>query len=531
MDVLLIFPHQLFESNKALARGKHVLLIEDALYFSQYAFHKQKLILHRASMRMHASFLQKAGIDVHYLNVDHAPTMTAAIEYALRLEPQRAHLIDPVDDWLERRVTREVKKAGLRLVRHDTPMFLTSPLDLEEYFENRRMFMGSFYTEQRKRFGILMKDGRPAGGKWSFDEQNRKKLPKGIEPAPLWRPGANDFVREATVYVETKFSKNPGSATDFKYPVTYRDARRWLQDFVDTRLPRFGDYQDAISTRDSALFHSVLTPMLNVGLLTPREVLDAVLSAKNIPMNSLEGFVRQVIGWREFMRAAYILKGRRQRTRNFWKHDRPLPYAFWEASTGIAPLDTIIGRVLEHAYAHHIERLMILGNFMQLCGFRPDDVYRWFMELFIDAYDWVMVPNVYGMALYADGGLISTKPYIAGSNYVRKMSDFQPGAWCETWDGLFWAFIGKHRRFFEANPRIGPLVSHIERMPPEKYRQHLALRRSFFSALPSRRRTRIARLPNRNAVRLERGTSSPAADTRHLQWDRRKAARRKRHPR
>lgn len=483
MDVLLIFPHQLFADNKRLARNKHVLLVEDALYFSQYAFHQQKLILHRASMRMHADFLRKARIDVHYLDTDDVPTMTAVVEHAKRLNADRVHLIDPVDDWLDRRVTREVKKAGLRLIRHDTPMFLTSPLDLEEYFADRRMFMASFYTERRKRLDILMQDGQPVGGKWSFDAQNRKKLPRGLQPGPLWQPAANEFVGEATAYVAAKFANNPGVAANFKYPVTYRDARRWLQEFVEKRLPCFGDYQDAISTQDSALFHSVLTPMLNIGLLTPREVLDAVLSAENIPLNSLEGFVRQIIGWREFVRAAYILKGRRQRTRNFWKHQRALPSAFWEARTGIDPIDVVIGRVLEHAYAHHIERLMILGNFMQLSGFRPDDVYRWFMELFIDAYDWVMVPNVYGMALYADGGLISTKPYVAGSNYVRKMSDFKQGPWCETWDGLFWTFIDQHRRFFDANPRIGPLVSHLDRMPREKYQLHRDRAREFLQSI------------------------------------------------
>ncbi|MBL8268887.1 cryptochrome/photolyase family protein [Steroidobacter sp.] len=486
VDVLLLFPHQLFASNKSLARGKHVLLVEDPLYFSQYSFHKQKLILHRASMRMHAAFLEKAGVAVHYLDLDQAPTMAAVIERARQWHPERVHLIDPVDDWLERRVLRELKKAGLKLIRHDTPMFLNSALDIEEYFEGRRMFMASFYAEQRKRLDILMKDGRPVGGKWSFDTENRKKLPRGFEPEPLWQPRENEFVREATEYVQAKFPNNPGSVTSFKYPVTYRDARHWLQEFVETRLPQFGAYQDAISTQDSALFHSVLTPMLNIGLLTPREVLDAALSANNIPMNSLEGFVRQIIGWREYVRAAYILQGRRQRTRNYWKHDRPLPAAFWEASTGIDPIDTVIGRVLEHAYAHHIERLMVLGNFMQLCGFRPDDVYRWFMELFIDAYDWVMVPNVYGMALYADGGLISTKPYVAGSNYLRKMSDFKAGPWCDTWDGLFWAFIDRHRRFFEANPRIGPLVSHLDRMAPEKYQQHLARAREFTEGLARR---------------------------------------------
>ena len=482
MDALLLFPHQLFASNKALARDKHVLLVEDPLYFSQYSFHKQKLILHRASMRMHASYLQGKRTQVHYLDVDQAPTMAAVIERVRQLQPERLHLIDPVDDWLDGRVAREAKKAQLRLIRHDTPMFLTSPLDLEDYFAGRRMFMAGFYAEQRKRLDILMKDGQPLGGQWSFDAQNRKKLPAGIELPPLWRPRSNAFVREATSYVETKFANNPGSSTDFKYPITYSDARRWLQDFVETRLTSFGDYQDAITTRDSALFHSVLTPMLNVGLLTPREVLDAVLSADNIPLNSLEGFVRQLIGWREFVRAAYILKGRRQRTRNFWEHDRPLPSAFWEARTGIDPIDTVIGRVLQHAYAHHIERLMILGNFMQLCGFRPDDVYRWFMELFIDAYDWVMVPNVYGMALYADGGLVSTKPYVAGSNYVRKMSDFKRGEWCEIWDGLFWTFVDKHRQRFASNPRTASMVRQLERMPHDRYQQHVARAQQFLQS-------------------------------------------------
>lgn len=466
-----------------LARDKHVLLVEDPLYFSQYAFHKQKLILHRASMRMHASYLQGDRTHVHYVDLDRAPTMAAVAERVRQLQPERVHLIDPVDDWLERRVAREMKKAGLRLLRHDTPMFLTPEVELREYFAGRRMFMASFYAEQRKRLDILMQDGQPVGGQWSFDTQNRKKLPRGIELPPLWRPGENELVREATAYVQLKFPDNPGAATGFKYPVTYPDARRWLQEFVERRLPQFGDYQDAISTQDSALFHSVLTPMLNIGLLTPREVLEAALSVDNVPLNSLEGFVRQLIGWREFIRAAYILRGRAQRTRNFWNHDRPLPRAFWEASTGVDPIDTVIGRVLGHAYAHHIERLMILGNFMQLCGFRPDDVYRWFMELFIDAYDWVMVPNVYGMGLYADGGQISTKPYVAGSNYVRKMSDFKQGPWCEVWDALFWTFIYKHRRTFEANPRLGAMVHQLDRMPAGKHRMHLERAQQFLRAL------------------------------------------------
>lgn len=483
MDVLLLFPHQLFDSNVALARGKQVLLVEDPLFFTQYAFHQQKLVLHRAAMKAHQALLEKRGASVHYLDVDAGSTMAKVMGYAGELGARCVHLIDPVDDWVERRVVRDAKKVNLSLVRHESPMFLTSPSEIGQFFAGRpRMFMADFYAHQRRRLDVLMDGERPVGGKWSFDAENRKKLPKGISIPPLWRPRENAYVRSARDFVARRFPDNPGTADEFDYPVTSADARRWLADFVEHRLPSFGAYEDAMSTRDSALFHSVLTPMLNIGLLTPREVLDAVLAADGVPLNSREGFVRQLIGWREFMRAAYLLKGRQQRTRNFWGHERALPSAFWTARTGIAPLDATISRVLKHAYAHHIERLMLLGNFMQLCGFRPDDVYRWFMELFIDAYDWVMVPNVYGMALYADGGMISTKPYVAGSNYVRKMSDFPRGDWCDTWDGLFWTFIADHREVFESNVRIGPIVRQIERLSPDKLRSHRENARRFLAA-------------------------------------------------
>jgi deoxyribodipyrimidine photolyase-related protein len=185
------------------------------------------------------------------------------------------------------------------------------------------------------------------------------------------------------------------------------------------------------------------------------------------------------------MRASYMLQGRAQRSRNFWQHDRPLPASFWTGRTGIDPVDTVVGRVLRHAYAHHIERLMVLANFMNLCGFAPHDIYRWFMELFIDAYDWVMVPNVYGMALHADGGLITTKPYVSGSNYILKMSDFRGGAWAATWDGLFWEFIERHRAFFDANPRLGVMARQLDRMDASRRAQHRQHAQTFLRGLQS----------------------------------------------
>ena len=234
------------------------------------------------------------------------------------------------------------------------------------------------------------------------------------------------------------------------------------------------------------LYHSVLTPMLNIGLLTPQQVLDAALehaAGGEVPLNSLEGFVRQVIGWREFVRGVYVSRGRGQRTRNFWRHERPLPRRFWTAATGIEPVDLVIRRVVDHAYAHHIERLMVMTNFMLLCEFDPDDVYRWFMELFIDAYDWVMVPNVYAMGLHADGGTITTKPYLSGSSYILKMSDCAPGPWCAVWDGLFWRFIARHRDFFESNPRLSVMTRQLDRMDGGRLRAHIDTAERFLQTL------------------------------------------------
>ena len=216
--------------------------------------------------------------------------------------------------------------------------------------------------------------------------------------------------------------------------------------------------------------------MLNVGLLTPIEILDQAVAYANknkIPLNSCEGFIRQILGWREFIRGVYQTKGTQERTTNFWKLKRKIPKSFWNGTTGIAPIDITIKKVLATGYCHHIERLMVLGNFMLLCEFDPDEVYRWFMELFIDAYDWVMVPNIYGMSQFADGGLMATKPYISGSNYLMKMSDYEKGDWQFIWDGLFWRFMHVHRDFFLKNPRLGMLIKTFDKMPVAKQQQHL----------------------------------------------------------
>ena len=234
--------------------------------------------------------------------------------------------------------------------------------------------------------------------------------------------------------------------------------------------------EDAIVVKESILHHSLLSPLINVGLLTPQEVVsESVLYAEKneVPMNSAEGFIRQIIGWREFIRGIYECKGSFSRTRNFWGFNRRIPKSFYTGTTGIAPVDQTIKKVLKTGYCHHIERLMVLGNFMLLCEFDPDEVYRWFMELFIDAYDWVMVPNVYGMSQFSDGGVFATKPYVSGSNYLKKMSDYASGEWMAVWDGLFWRFIDQHQDFFKGNPRTSMLFYSYQRMAVEKRETHL----------------------------------------------------------
>ena len=285
-------------------------------------------------------------------------------------------------------------------------------------------------------------------------------------------------------YIEQRFPNNPGHVEHFHYPVTRTDAVHWLEQFLDQRFSDFGAYEDALSRQHRVLFHSVLSPVLNIGLLDPEEIINrALMRVDRVPLNSIEGFVRQIIGWREFMAGIYRHRGGAIRTRNYWKHTRAMPRAFYTASTGLPPVDDAIRRAIDFGYCHHIERLMVLGNIMVLCRIDPDEVYRWFMELFVDAYDWVMVPNVYGMSQFADGGTFTTKPYISGSNYIRKMSFYPKGAWCDTWDALFWSFIGDHEDFFAGNPRLSMMARQWQKMPTAKQETHRACANEFLEQL------------------------------------------------
>lgn len=490
MSIGVVFPHQLFEQSPLFATCKTIYVVEEFLFFRQYRFHRQKIAFHRASMKFYADYLVSKGIEIVYIDsFDEQSDVRKLIPYFRSVGITHFEYIDTTDNWLESRLNKTCCEQGVTANKHRTSLFINSAEDIITYFsDKKRMFQTDFYKHQRLSRNILMEQNRkPFGGKWTYDDENRLKYPKG-KVAPLVKTlTLNAFYQEAITYTNTHFSDNYGALkTDFSYPSTFEESKQWFRDFLETRFSEFGSYEDAIVSGQHFLHHSVLTPMLNVGLLTPQWIIEETLEyAANhqIPLNSLEGFIRQIVGWREFIRAVYELKGSEERTMNYWGFKRKIPASFWNATTGIEPIDSTIKKVLETGYCHHIERLMVLGNFMLLCEFDPDEVYRWFMELFIDSYDWVMVPNVYGMSQFADGGLMSTKPYISGSNYLMKMSDFKKGDWQKIWDGLFWRFMHVHRNFFLQNPRLGMLVTTFDKMEETKRNAHLESAEQFLYSL------------------------------------------------
>jgi len=444
MQAGLLLPHQLFENLPF--QSERLFLYEDPLFFEQFTFHKSKLFFHCASMSAYAE--KKGAKIIRDLDVLKAATVV--------------EIIDPIDDWALQRLSK------LPIKIHTSPGFLLTDKEVKKSLvKARNPRMSAFYADQRVKFQLLLDENKkPLGGKWSFDAENRKRLPKGLPIPALQSPSPSKHTKAAEQRIGIDYVNNPGKVAHL-YPTTHEEAKAWLKSFVTERLESFGPYEDFISKEETFLFHSALSPLLNTGLLTPHEVIDA-LGSVDAPLNSTEGFIRQVIGWREFIRGIYVLHGGFERTHNFFNFHRPLPKSFWDGTTGIDPVDNAIRKVLNTGYCHHIERLMVLGCFMLLCEIDPSAVYTWFMELFIDAYDWVMVPNVYGMSQFADGGLFATKPYLCGSNYILKMSDYKKGPWCEIWDGLYWRFIDRQRSLFERNHRSSMMVRQLDKMPQER---------------------------------------------------------------
>ena len=490
-SVNIIFPHQLFQQHEFYKNGYPIFLIEEHLFFHEFNFHKQKIAFHRASMKTQEALLLKKGLEVHYIeSTDPRSDIRKLIQHFAKAGTKEINYINPTDNWLEKRIVKAASQYKLALNEFENPLFINTREDLQSFFkpDKKSFFQTTFYKQQRIKRNILLEgDDKPLGGKWSFDGDNRKKYPKGKVPPAISYPKKDAHWKEAVDYVQKHFSNNLGEVGGEPiYPYNRAQTLKWLKQFFEFRFHGFGDYEDAIVSNESFLHHSVLTPMLNVGLITSMEIIDKAIAyahENKVAINSLEGFVRQIIGWREFIRGMYECKGVPSRTKNFWGFNRKIPASFYDGTTGIVPIDETIKKLLQTGYCHHIERLMVLGNFMLLCEFDPDEVYRWFMELFIDAYDWVMVPNVYGMSQFADGGFFATKPYISGSNYLKKMSNYKKGDWQEIWDGLFWRFMDVNRDFFLKNPRLGMLVRMFDKMDAERKERLLAGADLFLEAL------------------------------------------------
>jgi len=441
-------------------------------------------------MKKYELYLNKKNIETVY--IDSINSNSHITKFLKNKSLKSIHFYDPVDNYLSRRIKKACSINDIELTIYDTPLFINNSNFINSYFKpnRKKFFQTSFYIEQRKNHNILIdKQNKPIGGKWTFDKDNRKKYPKNKSVPPIDFPKIDSFYESAANYVETNYSNNYGSICKKTiYPTDFKNAKKWLKDFLNYRLCEFGDFEDAILQEKAFLNHSLLSPLMNSGLLTPNYVIDEILSfskKNNIRINNLEGIIRQIIGWREFIRGIYLSKGSFERTNNFWNFKRKIPNSFYSGTTGIEPIDITIKKTLNYGYNHHIERLMIIGNFMLLCEFHPNEVYKWFMEMYVDSYDWVMVPNVYGMSQFSDGGVMSSKPYISSSNYLIKMSNFKKGTWQDTWDGLFWNFLNNQKKFFMKNPRMNMLINIFNKMDKEKKQNHLSNAQEFLQYLDS----------------------------------------------
>ena len=479
MKLFFLLGNQLF-SEKFLEkfRKDHIFFMAEDYQLCTYEkHHKQKILLFLSAMRSHADKLKKNKFKIEYSSIEDKSFKSDYIEKLTKIiKTQKISEVSSFeieDKFFEKKITKFFKKEKIKWNVIQTPMFLNSRENFKKYLsKSKKPFMAVFYKETRRELNILMKkDGNPEGGKWSFDDENRNKLPKNIKIPKFPKINETTHTKKLKPIIEKVFKDHPGNTKEFWFATEYEDVVKLLNFFIKEKSNLFGDYEDAVDQKDNILFHSALSPYINLGLITPEFIVQKVLDFHHkhkIRLNSLEGYVRQVIGWREFMRGIYQSYSDEMENRNFFKHNRKMKKSWYEGSTGLPPLDHAIKNALNYGWSHHIERLMILSNIMNLCEIKPTIVYKWFMEMFVDSSDWVMVPNVYGMGLFSDGGIFATKPYICGSSYFQKMMHFRKGDWCNIMDGLYWRFIERNKKFFLKNPRLSMMARILEKMKPER---------------------------------------------------------------
>jgi deoxyribodipyrimidine photolyase-related protein len=485
MKLFFILGNQLFPL-KYIDRYKkdHLFFMsEDRGLCTYEKHHKQKILLFLSSMRSYADELYKNKYNLKYYKIEDKEFNE---DYIIKVKKiissnkiTEVSSFEIEDKLFEKKIQDFVKKEKIIWNIISTPMFLNSRPEFNDYLKkSKKPFMANFYKEVRRKSGILMgADQNPIGGKWSFDEDNRNKMPKDIVVPKFPNISETPHTKKLKPIIERVFKNHPGSTNNFWFATSYNEVIKLTDFFIKNKLNLFGDYEDAVDQSNNILFHSSLSPYINLGLITPELLIKKVLEfhkKEKIRLNSLEGYIRQVIGWREFMRGIYQNFSEEMEKKNFFNHKRKMKKSWYEGTTGLPPLDHAIQNAKNYGWSHHIERLMILSNIMNLCEIKPVVVYKWFMEMFVDSSEWVMVPNVYGMGLFSDGGIFATKPYICGSSYFMKMMDFKKGDWCNTMDGLYWRFIDKNRSFFLKNPRLSMMVRVFDKMKLDRKKMILA---------------------------------------------------------
>ena len=474
-DLLLILGNQLFPiEHIKKTKVKKVFMAEDFGLTTYHKHHKLKILMFLWAMRQYRDELVENGYTVYYYSIEdknfkisYEDKLLAAIK---KYKIEKINYFEIEDHFFEDIFNKFIIKNKIQTKLIQNPMFLLSRADFVEFAHTQKNLirMASFYQKMRIKMSILIDENtKPIGGKWSYDEENRKKIPVNTNIPEKPSLIKNHDINNLKNKVKLIFKDHPGSVDYLWMPTNRQEALKWMDNFFKTKFHNFGIYEDAIIDNNNFLFHSALSPIINMGLLTPDEIIQkAIKFSKHeaIPLNSLEGFIRQIIGWREFIRGIYHYKGREEKKSNFWQHNRRLTSDWYEGTTGIIPLDDVIKDCLKYGYTHHIPRLMIVCNIMNLCRIHPDEIYKWFMEMFVDSSDWVMVPNVYGMGTFADGGIFATKPYSCGSNYILKMSNYKRGDWCEIVDGLYWKFMSDNLSFFKSNHRLSILVRSLDKM-------------------------------------------------------------------
>ena len=475
----IILPDQLSFNNPVLSSiddKDFLLLYEPMSAFYEIKSHKQKIVFLISALR---HFKQKiTNENILHKKIEKKPQ--SLDKYLKEIHDSNSfsvlYISKPSDFKTLKDLMYFCQSNNVELKVLEDKKFITTNKDFEIWSEGKKTTILEFYYRWlRKKHNILMtNDGKPTGDKWNLDKENRKGISKLTENIPKRKKIKNDDITiEAMIEVESIFPSSFGSLENFNWSVTHEGAKQIFKDFLDRFLPNFGSFQDAINKDNSFMFHSLLSPYLNAGLLDPMECIQEAEKrylnpAYELPLNSVEGFIRQILGWREFIMGVYWQNMPQYKDLNFWSHGKNLSDSWYEGTTGIPPLDDAIKESIDYGYTHHINRLMIISNLMNLSGVNPNKMYQWFMEMYIDSADWVMVPNVYGMGSYADGGIFSTKPYICGSSYMLRMSNYKKGEWCDVVDGLYWRFIDKNIGFFEKNPRLSLMTRALGRLDKER---------------------------------------------------------------